>query len=331
MAREKWDVILTTMAPTKNRKEILFRIARDDYLYVEYGREQVTDLLDSFRALTIKDKIDSLNIDGLIEVSSGIRNLVYNFDPVILPMAKLIEIVKEVEADLEHIEDVVFEDMRLWEFPMVFNDSYTKKSIEKYLKEVRSDAPNCIEGSNLKYCAQANGVSEKEFKQMFLADTKVAVGMGFWCGIAFMYPLDPSLALSVPKYNPARVWTAAGTVSMGGTMAGIYTIDLGGGYQCFGRSIQTYQRSQKHKEFKNSPNLIKPKDLIRYRFAESEEQIEDIRRRISDPEIYGEYEYDKTPYLTFSVKKYLDFLEDKKPAAEKLKKKQLEASKDLPL
>ena len=57
---------------------------------------------------------------------------------------------------------------RIIKLPIAFEDSETKKAVEKYLQLIRPDAPNCEGGYNLEYIAECNGVTVKEAKEKLM-------------------------------------------------------------------------------------------------------------------------------------------------------------------
>lgn len=326
MNENQYQVILDTLPATEARLEVLFRQAGDGFLQVEYGREQRANLQDSFRVQAINDVVLSKQIKGLIETVPGIRTNLYHFDPEVLPVAKLIDAIKEAEESLSSIENIEVES-RLISLPIAFEDSETKKAVAKYIKEVRPDAPNVINGYNLEYIAMCNGVTVEDVKKMLLGTEWYNSGCGFWPGGGFFWPMDPRCALVVPKYNPPRTWTPEGTVGIGGPCVFTYTTPTGGGYQLFGRTIPTFQFSQKHPLFKDSPFLYKSADRIRF-FEVTEQEILDIYQHVHEK---TDYVYDIKPG-SIVVKDYLAFYnsEEVQKGAQELQAKQAEGSKKAP-
>lgn len=273
MNKGKYDVILDTMPASESRLEILFRQAGDGFLQVEYGREQRAALQDSFRMLAINDIILGKAIKGLIETVPGIRTNMLHFDPEIISRDKLIDIVKASEDSLRTIDDVVLES-RVIHLPIAFEDSETKKAVEKYVAEVRPGAPNYINGYNLEYMAMCNGITVEETKQMILGTRWFNSGGGFWPGGAFLWPMDPRCAIVVPKYNPPRTWTPEGAVGIGGPCVFTYTTPTGGGYQLFGRTIPIFQFACKHPIFKNGPFLYRNADRVQFHETTEKQVLE---------------------------------------------------------
>ena len=326
MEANAYDVILDSLPATESRLEILFRQAGDGFLQVEYGRQQRADLLDSFRIGTVNKKLLKLEIPGLIETVPGIRTNLFHYDPEILQTRKLIEIIKSEEESLKDVENIELES-RLIHLPIAFEDSETKKAVAKYVKEVRPDAPNVINGYNLEYIALCNGVSVSDVKRILLETEWYNSGGGFWPGGGFFWPMDPRCAIVVPKYNPPRTWTPEGTVGIGGPCVFTYTTATGGGYQIFGRTIPTFQFAQKHPLFKDSPFLYRNGDRIRFHEVD-EAEILRIFKHVHDKTDYR-YQIEDGRII---VKDYIQFVNsaEVRDGVKQFKAKQAEGAKTAP-
>jgi len=167
MEDTRYNVILDTLPETATRLEVLFRQAGDGFLQIEYGRVQRASLLDSFRIQTVDARIREAAPKGFIETLPGIRTNLIHFDPEILDVQVLIEQIKGFEEELTDVDHIVMPS-RLIHLPIAFEDSETKKSVAKYVKEVRPDAPNVIDGYNLEYIAMCNGMTAAEVKETLL-------------------------------------------------------------------------------------------------------------------------------------------------------------------
>lgn len=326
MGENPYNVILDTLPETGSRLEVLFRQAGDGFLQVEYGREQRANLQDSFRIQTVNEIVLNKNIKGLIETVPGIRTNMFHFDPEVISVYQLIDEIKQAEESVTSIDDIVVES-RLIHLPIAFEDSETKKAVEKYLREVRPDAPNCINGYNLEYIAMCNGVTVEEIKKMILGIEWYNSGGGFWPGGGFFWPMDPRCAIIVPKYNPPRTWSPEGAVGIGGPCIFTYTTPTGGGYQLFGRTIPTFQFSQKHPMFKDSPFLYKPADRIKFHEV-SEAEILEIYKHVHEQTDY-EYQIEEGEIV---VKEYLEFYNspEVQKGAKEFQEKQKEGTKKAP-
>jgi allophanate hydrolase subunit 1 len=301
MTQRDYNVILDRLPEKGTRPEVLFRQAGDGFLQVEYGSVPRFNLVDSFRVLTINAAVKGKKIKGLYETVPGLRTNLFHFDPEVLPVKELIEAIKEEEEKLTDVNDIVFES-RLITLPIAFEDSETKKAVQKYVKEIRPDAPNVINGYNIEYMAICNGVTVDEIKKMVCGTEWYNSGNGFWPGGGFFWPLDPRCAIVVPKYNPPRTWTPEGAVGIGGPCLYIYPTPTGGGYQLFGRTIPIFQFAQKHPLFKESPTFFRAGDRIRF-YEVSEEEVLHIYKHVHEE---TDYEYD-IKEEKFAVKDWLSF------------------------
>jgi allophanate hydrolase subunit 1 len=280
-------------------------------------------LPDSFRIQAVDSGIKKKNLKGLIETVPGLRTNLFHFDSDILDINKLIYEIKKIEDEFMSIDDIII-NSRVIHLPIAFEDSETKKAVEKYVKEVRSDASNVIDGYNIKFIALCNGITVDEVKKMILATEWYNSGCGFWPGGGFFWPMDPRCALVVPKYNPPRIWTPEGAVGIGGPCIFTYTTPTGGGYQLFGRTIPTFQFSQKHPLFKISPFLYQSADRIKFHET-TEDEILQIFEHVHDKTDY-KYEIKESEII---VREYLDFYnsENVQKGVCVLKHKQEEAKK----
>lgn len=300
--QKAYSTILRTLPEKGSRTEVLFRQAGDGFLQVEYGRVQRLYVPDSFRILAIDAQVKAKNIVGLIETVPGLRTNMFHFDSTVLSIDKLIDEIAECEDALTSLDEMVIPS-RIIKLPVAFEDSETKKAVEKYLQLIRPDAPNCEGGYNLEYIAQCNGITVKEVKEKFMATEWFNSGCGFWPGGGFFWPLDPRYALVVPKYNPPRTWTPEGATGIGGPCAFTYTTPTGGGYQLLGRTIPTFQFAMKHPQFAETPFLYRNADRVQF-YEATEKEILDIYEHVHNKTDY-KYEIEEGEII---VKDYIEWL-----------------------
>ena len=300
--RRDYSTILRTLPANEAREEVLFRQAGDGFLQVEYGHEQRLYVPDSFRMLAVDGMVKDKKINGLIETVPGLRTNMFHFDPTVITVDRLIDEIAECEDELKTLESMVIPS-RLIKLPIAFEDTETKKAVEKYLQLIRPDAPNCEDGYNLDYIAQCNGITPQEAKEKLMETEWFNSGCGFWPGGGFFWPLDPRCALVVPKYNPPRTWTPEGAVGLGGPCVFTYTTPTGGGYQLMGRTIPTFQFAMKHPQFAETPFLYRNADRIKF-YEVSEAEILDIYSHVHDKTDY-KYEIDEGEIV---VKDFIDWL-----------------------
>ncbi|MEM3031874.1 MAG: carboxyltransferase domain-containing protein [Nitrososphaerota archaeon] len=311
------------------RKEIIYRVSGDGYLMAEYGREQVFDLMDAFRLFTIMEKLETRKIDGVIEYGQGFRTLTVIYDPTKTSYRDVIKELKSVEEEVGAPAELTFKS-RLLQIPLTFEDSVTRKAIEYYAQIIRRDAPNIIDGHNIKYVALYNGLSVDELKEKILGTEWLIVHQLFYPGGDYQLPIDPRCALEAPKYNPTRTYTPEGALGTGGQCYYIYTTESPGGYQLVGRAAPVYQLAQAHPDYRDSPYLLKYSDRIKYQEV-PEEKLLDIYRAVHEEHSPRFRYYIKEE--RFRVRDWINFVnrEDVQEEVREFEKRKREAQKTVPV
>lgn len=323
----KYDPVIKRIPENEYRKEIVFRIAGDGFLQIVYGDGKPSTesnlkqmILNAFRVIIINDIVKKSKIDGLIETIPGHESLLYKFDPLKINLGDLVNIVTDIENQVNNIENYEIET-RFVRLPIVFDDSETKKAIQKYLNEIKPGAINCEGNSNLSYIASYNGITVEELKEKFVKTEWLVTMVGFFPGLPYYFPLDPTCAITAPKYNPARTWTAEGAVDLADYCSTIFGVESSGGYQLIGRTAPIFQANQIHKQYKDSPALFRPTDILQY-YEVKEEELLDIYQMVKE----GKWGYDICS-RRFSLSEWLKFYETVKSEAELLRQKQINGRK----
>ncbi len=311
------------------RKKTIFRVSGDGYLMVEYGVEQVFDLMDAFRLFTIMEKLEASQIEGVIEYGQAFRTLTVIYDPVKTSYKELIKEIKKVEQEVGAPSELTFRS-RLLHIPLTFEDSVTRKAIEYYCQYIRKDAPNIIDGHNIKYVAMYNGVTVEELKQKILNTEWLIVHQLFYPGGDYQLPIDPRSALEAPKYNPTRTYTPEGALGTGGQCYYIYTTESPGGYQLVGRTAPVYQLSQAHPDYRESPYLLRYSDRIKY-IEVPEDKLLDIYKAVHE-EHSSRFRYDIREER-FRVKDWINMInrEDIKEQVREFERRKREAQNNVPV
>src|SRR6266513_921454 len=284
--------VIEVLPATADRPRVMYRYAGDRFILVEYG-EMVLDLTMNFRIFGLNDTLKKAELDGLVETVPPGENLN-------IPSRRV-------------------------ELPFAFADRWTRADIERYVKYTRQDAPNIVNGHNIEYIAQYNGLRNVQDVVDYICATEWwNACIGFWPGLPFMFPLDPRYAIVTPKYNPTRPWTAEGAVGIGGPCVAIYPVASPGGYQLFGRTIPIFDLKQRNPAFKTNPILLKPADRIQW-VPVTDAELESLRDKVAD----GTYRYKIVGYESLNVKSYLKFLESVKPEVAAFQRRQAEAVKQV--
>jgi len=315
VGKSKYDVILDTIPPTQHRKEILFRLAGDDSIMVEYGREPEIDYMDVFRQLLVSAEVNKRaatgysQMNGFIEGVPTFRTAQYRFDPRIKTVEQMVAAIKDIELAVGDERDIERADFNspLIELPLAFEDPIITEANEKYLREVKKAESSVdidpVYGDGITYMANYVGLTREEWKEKFLTTEWFSWAMGFFIGLIIAMPVDRRCLLRTSKSNPPRVYTPRNTVCMGSFICSWYTVDAPGGYHLIGRTGPLIDLSQKHPSFKDDVALVHTLDRFKFYEVSVDEQ-----RRIEKLVDSGssDYVYKKTPGR-FSVGEWKDF------------------------
>ncbi|MBA3979917.1 MAG: urea carboxylase [Alcanivorax sp.] len=295
------DAVLKRLSADQAGVEVVYRSAGDRYLLVEYG-PQMLDVRLRFRAHALMLWLQEQALDGVLELTPGIRSLQIHFDPRRLPRRTLLSVLEEVEHHLRDQADVEVPARVVW-LPLSWDDAACRTAIEKYMQSVRRDAPWCP--SNIEFIRRINGLASiDEVKRIVFDARYVVMGLGdVYLGAPVATPLDPRHRLVTTKYNPARTWTAENSVGIGGAYLCVYGMEGPGGYQFVGRTLQMWNRYHRTKEF-TEPYLLRFFDQIRF-YEVSAEELEHIRRVFPR----GDYPL-RIEETRFSLQEYEHFLRD---------------------
>jgi urea carboxylase len=219
---------------------VTYRRSGDDNLLVEYG-PMTLDLGLRMRVHALAERIAAEGLDGVVDLTPGIRSLQVKVDPDVLPVRHVLELAREVEDDLPATRDLAVPS-RTVHLPLSWDDPATREATERYMTGVRSDAPWCP--WNIEFIRRVNGLDsvDEVYDTVFGAEYLV-LGLGdVYLGAPVATPLDPRHRLVTTKYNPARTWTPENAVGIGGAYLCIYGMEGPGGYQFVGRTVQVWSR-----------------------------------------------------------------------------------------
>jgi allophanate hydrolase subunit 1 len=284
---------------------VTYRQAGDRALLVEYGSMEL-DLRLNFRVQAVDDALGADPPEGLVETGPGFRSILLSYQGV-RPEA-LVDHLDQIHAELEEVAEI---PSRLVNLPIAFDDSESRRAVQRYLDTIRADAPNAEGGTNVDYVVRYNGFADREALYEAVLATEQWVGfIGFFPGLPFMFPLDPRETVFVPKYNPSRTWTAEGAVGLGGPCYSIYPVESAGGYQLLGRTLPVYDLAGRNEIFRDDPLLLRPGDRVRFHRVEEDELLalfEDARA--------DRYRYDRQEGV-FDVGEYVQWLTSVRDEAE---------------
>ncbi|MCU6667204.1 urea carboxylase [Enterobacteriaceae bacterium H4N4] len=266
---------LVSLPATLAAPAIVYRQAGDNYILIEYG-DNVLDLALRLRVHLLMEHLRTLAHPGIKELSPGVRSLQIRYDSLALSQPALVALLLELEARIGDVRTLKVPS-RIVHLPMAFEDSATLDAVSRYTDTVRASAPWLP--NNVDFIQRINGLPSREaVKETIFDASYLILGLGdVYLGAPCAVPIDPRHRLLSSKYNPARTFTAEGTVGIGGMYMCIYGMDSPGGYQLVGRTLPIWNKFLKNEQFSaGEPWLLHFFDQVRF-YPVSEEQLTQLR------------------------------------------------------
>jgi len=273
-----------------------FLPAGDKYMLIEFCN--VMNLELNFTTQNLAKAIKDHKVKGVYETSPCFASILVHYGPDEIKFNDLKKELKSLVDSLGPSDDIEI-NSRIFSFPTVYLDKWTKECIEDYSNKIakkKSDPELITELNNLE--------STEQFVRVHSGTEYWVSAIGFWPGLPFMMALDPRCKLTVPKYNPPRTWTPKGTVGMGGASTSIYPDRLPGGYQIFGIiPVPIWDTKKSFPVFENNICLFQPGDRVKF-VPTTYEEFDHVSKKVED----GTYDYNIIEYQKFSVKNYKKWL-----------------------
>ncbi len=268
--------VLAALAAQGDRPAIVYRQAGDRYILIEYGPNEL-DLRYRFRVHALMEELKTNPAPGILELSPGVRSLQVNYDNRVIRQEKLLDALLRAESRLPPI-DTMKVKARVVHLPMTFEDSGTLDAVARYRETVRRSAPWLP--NNVDFIQRINGLASRdEVRDVVFKASYMVLGLGdVYLGAPCALPVDPRHRLVTSKYNPARTFTAEGTVGIGGVYMCIYGMDSPGGYQLIGRTLPIWNKLLKNSVFApGEPWLLRFFDQVRY-YPVDEAEFTELRQ-----------------------------------------------------
>ena len=242
--------------------QAIYRRQGDDNILVEYG-PMALDIAVRLRVHLLASAVAKAKLDGLIDLTPGIRSLQVHYEGSRVKRAKVLGLLQEIERGLP-AADAVTVPSRIVHLPLSWNDPQAELAMRRYQETVRPAAPWCP--SNIEFIRRINGLdSEADVRRIVFDASYLVMGLGdVYLGAPVATPTDPRHRLVTTKYNPARTWTPENAVGIGGAYMCIYGMEGPGGYQLFGRTIQVWNSWRNLGPFAEHPWLLRFFDQIRF-------------------------------------------------------------------
>lgn len=294
--------------PVLHRSEgtvpVVYRRAGEQYLLLEFG-EPVLDIPLRLRVQLMLEALRAKNVQGIVDLTPGIRSLQVHYNPDVLPLPELMTLLHEIEQALPENDDDIEVPSRIVTLPLSWDDEQARLAMQRYQELVRPNAPWCP--SNIEFIRRINGLSSiEDVKDIIFNASYLVMGLGdVYLGAPVATPVDPRHRLVTTKYNPARTWTPDNVVGIGGSYMCIYGMEGPGGYQLFGRTIQVWNTWRSTDAFApGRPWLLRFFDQIRFYPVSHDELME---ARAAFPHGRFPVQIEET---TFSLKAYRAFLSE---------------------
>lgn len=221
----------------------------DLYLTVEFGDELSLEL--NFRVIALDRALRAAGIAGVMETIPTTRSLGVVYDPLTVGRQRLVARLREIEREAGAIRAV---PSRRVTIPIWYDDPWSRECAAAH------DAPN-----NVELLAELNGMTVDDVIRTHAGTDHWVSAVGFTPACYQALPLDPSKALTAPKYQRPRKWTPARILCIAGQLTSFYPVQSPGGYQLLGRTpIELYDPQQRNPAFKDGPVLPRVGDRHTY-------------------------------------------------------------------
>ncbi|MDI7775638.1 urea carboxylase [Asticcacaulis sp. EMRT-3] len=267
--------VLHRIEATGTTPLVTYRQAGDKYILLEYG-PVVLDLAFRLRIHALMEDLTARPVAGILELSPGVRSLQIHYDSLVIDQPALLAALLAAEARLPPADSMSVPS-RIIHLPMAFEDSATLGAVKRYQETVKPTAPWLP--SNTEFIRRINGLDTvDQVRDILFSASYMVLGLGdVYLGAPCAVPVDPRHRLLTSKYNPARTYTAEGTVGIGGIYMCIYGMDSPGGYQLVGRSLPIWNQFLKNEAFiDGKPWLLRFFDQVRF-YPVSEAELEVLR------------------------------------------------------
>lgn len=189
------------------------------------------------RVMALASRIQSAEIDGVVELVPAYAALTVRFDPLTVPAqalrARLVELAAREPGGAGPANSPAPEPAPLLTIP------------------VRYDGPDLAEVSRI------TGLAPESVVRMHSEREYVVYMLGFAPGWAYLGDLHP--ALVIPRRASPRVRVPAGSVAIAGGQTGVYPLPTPGGWHLIGSTdLRLFDPGR------NPPALLTPGDRVRF-------------------------------------------------------------------
>ena len=268
------ETIIAALPAEGTRPSVAYRQAGDGYLLLEYG-DNVLDLALRMRIHLLMEALRERPVAGVRELSPGVRSLQIRYDSRLIRQDALIARLLEIEAGLADV--ATSRCPRAWStcrWPSRTAPRWRGATLPGDRARQRALA---AEQRGLHPAHQRPGLARRgaahRVRRQLSGD-----GAGRCLPGRALRRADRSAPSAADvRYNPARTYTAEGTVGIGGVYMCIYGMDSPGGYQLVGRSLPIWNTFMRNPVFQDGkPWLLRFFDQVRF-YPVSEAELDVLR------------------------------------------------------
>ena len=170
---------------------LVARLSGDTHLLLEIGPAEL-NLVLRFRGHALMQTLEAMQLDGVLDLTPGIRSLQVHYQPETLAIDRLLRIVEDSWEEVCLARDLKVPS-RIVHLPLSWDDPACQLAIEKYMTTVRKDAPWCP--SNLEFIRRINDLPDLDevYRTVFEASYLV-MGLGdVYLGAPVATPWTPGI------------------------------------------------------------------------------------------------------------------------------------------
>ena len=192
--------------------------------------------------------LEQEEIPGVEDIVPTYTSLTIYYRPDIISYGEMVNRLKRIENKLGQIR---LPQSRLIEIPVLYNQE---------------------KGPDLSYVAQYNNLDIEEVIRLHTKEPYLVYMLGFTPGFPYLGGLVEEL--TTPRLENPRSKIAGGSVGIGGSQTGIYSVEAPGGWRIIGHTpVKLYDSHRK------DPVLLKAGDYLKFKSVEKEE-YEDIKKEV---------------------------------------------------
>ena len=200
-------------------------------LTVEFGNEISPEISAKVRGFYLA--VENSGIPGIVSMNPTYRSLLVEYSPNVIRYREMVASLRELENKLGTLK---LPEPNIFTVPTLYGGEF---------------------GPDMQTVMEKNKLSEQEVVSIHTGTDYLVYMLGFTPGFSYLGGMDKRI--ETPRLTSPRVNIRGGSVGIGGSQTGIYSIDSPGGWQLIGHTpVKIYDP---HRE---QPILHKTGDYIRF-------------------------------------------------------------------